>query len=499
MKILKILIFFSFSFSLYANNPDNNQSLKILCFTLQDKNESKFCQVSKHKVILLSSALFINQTISLMQKEIREAMVNYQKVILMGENFTGTLLAIAQTNLLPYFRQNIIGIVLKESPVNLLKACHNQEKDEKSRLCKSIIVFQKSLNGLASKEEVFIALSPGLQMDWYWSKTLIVGDNYKQEWIKALEENSIIYLTKDRVKAEKLLAYFPLKKSRKVQPIMKRIEPSYYGALLRFHFNKIAYESKHKIITQKNLPYGVDKLQNYDVYFKESSKNNPIMIYVHGGGWTEGDKMNYAHLAKQYADRGFTAVNINYRLLRHPKVSMKEMVQDVKIGIEHVLHHANAYEANGSKVLVMAESAGGQLASLAISKINPKYKISASIFNSMPTDLRIFSKAKQIRLSNIPKDEERLDWLNDYSPINQLHEYKVPTLIVHGFNDNIVPSKHLEDFEILSAIYANNIFPFWVEGEMHPIIPWYRSLQPSYIDIENESRSFINKKIFNNQ
>ena len=486
-----------FSCLVYANSIESNQTVKVLCFEFEDQNEKSFCKPSKHKVVLLSPDKNITNIIAEIQKEIRLEINNKKKVVLMAKDFTGTVLSVAQTNLLPYFRKNILGLVLEESPVNLFDMCIKEKKDVNNTVCQDLDSFRKELGSLASKVEVAIALSPALQMDWYWSKTLIVGAKYKKEWANALDENSIEYFMKEALEEESILDYFPLKESQKVQPKNIQLEPQYHGPLLRFHLNKIAYKSKNKIIKQKEISYGIDFYQGYDVYSKEKSKNNPLMIYVHGGGWTKGDKKSYENLCKQYADRGFTAVSINYRLLEKERIGIPEMVDDVKIAIEHILNNAKHYNANNSKVLVMGESAGGQLAVVAISKLTAKHKISVSVFNSMSTDLRIFSKKKQIRLSGIEDNKKRLEWLDSYSPINQLSKYEVPTLVSHSFNDQTVPSQHLEDFEVFSGIYANNIIPFWVEGGMHPIVPQHRSLQPSYIDIENKNIEFINYILVN--
>lgn len=486
MKVLVIIIFF-FS-SLYANGIENNQTVKVLCF--DDESTNSFCKSSNLQVVLLPSQLSIADKLIIIQNEIRTNTSKKQKVILLARGFMGTLLSIAQTNLLPYYRKNIVGMALEDSPPNVFNDCYVEKKDNNSTVCQEIITFRKDLGTLASKSEMFIALSPALQMDWYWSNTLIIGNKYKKDWLKAFDENSIEYFFENDFKVEKILEYFPLKMSNKIQPKNKILEPKHHGPLLRFHLNKIYYQEKNQILVKEDESYGIDIEQSYDVYFKEESKSNPLMIYVHGGGWTKGDKKSYKYLCKQYADRGFTAVSINYRLLDHPRVTMEEMVDDVQTAIEDVLKNAKFYKANSSKVLVMAESAGGQLATLAMTRL-ASHKISVAVFNSISTDLHLFPKKKQVRLSKIEDDKERKKWLNRYSPVNQLDKYRVPTFIAHSFNDYGVPAEHLENFELLSALHSNNITSFWIEGGMHPVVPKVRSLQPSYIDIENENIKFI--------
>src|SRR5688500_148923 len=41
----------------------------------------------------------------------------------------------------------------------------------------------------------------------------------------------------------------------------------------------------------------------------------PVIVWVHGGGFSEGDKSNGADWATAFARRGFVAVSLGYRLL----------------------------------------------------------------------------------------------------------------------------------------------------------------------------------------
>ncbi|CAA6816455.1 MAG: Unknown protein [uncultured Sulfurovum sp.] len=490
---MRNFILIVFLFLTVTTHADNKKSLKILCFALNEEEANTSCSGFKEQTLIFSSHSSLADKLSQIQKEIRHQTQNH-KVILKASGFTGTLLSIAQSNLLPYYRQNIRGLILEESPANLLDLCLLKKSKKNLAFCEEVNDFQKALEDLASKREMFIAYSPILQMDWYWSKTLIIGNKYKESWVQGFKDNSIEYMTKHKLKNENFLDYFPLKISHKIQPKSKKIKPDYYGPLLRFHLNKLYYKTDHNIRQKSNVAYGLDELQRYDVYFKktkEKNHSNPMMIYVHGGGWNKGDKKAYQNFCKLYADRGFTTVSINYRLLKPPTVSMEEMVLDIRNAIKHVVANAKVYEGNAQKVVVIAESAGAQLAYVAISRLSNKKMISASFFSSMPSNFKLFSKKKQIQLSNIENDEKRITWLERYSPLKQLPVYKTPTFMVHSLNDAVVSSKHLESLEIQSVIHWNNISTLWVESAEHPVLPSNKSLQPSYLDIEFESMKFI--------
>jgi len=280
------------------------------------------------------------------------------------------------------------------------------------------------------------------------------------DWKKLCSTDAIEFLhtKKNQFKIKK---WFPLKKSKKVQPKQTQTIPNYYSPTLRYHLWKMSYREKNNILVHRDISYGNHPLQKYDVFYQENSKNNPLLIYVHGGGWTQGDKSYFNAFCRQYADRGFTTVSINYRLMELPKIGMNEMVKDIKEAIEHIFSHASNYFADVNTTLLMAESAGAQLAYIATTKLSQKEKIKVAVYNSITTDFRLYSDKKQIQLSGIIEKKKREVWLNEFSPLINLKNYKIETLLLHSLNDTVVPSKHLEQLEINSVINWNNISSIW--------------------------------------
>lgn len=495
MRTIIVTFFILLSNHVYAHETI---ATTLLCFNVeQEKNNASICQELEAKTVLVSAQLGIKETLILMQKTIRKE-TSKNKTILISEGFTGTLLAIAQTNLLPYYRKNIQGLVLKDAPANLFQDCILNKKNKVPLYCKEFEKFQENLNALASKMETAIALSPALQMDWYWSKTLLLGGKNQETWIEAFHENSLEYQSKKMLTQQDILNAFPKKTSHKVQPKSTKVIPQHYGSLLRFHLNKILYEPKYPQLQYQNISYGTHELQRYDVYLKKSSKNNPLIIYIHGGGWHTGKKENYKDFSRQYADQGFTAVSINYRLLQDStdtNISMKEMVNDVKDAIEDILNNAKYYGANSKQVVIVSESAGAQLSFLALLKLPKKYSINAAFFNSMVSDLRLLEPNKLKMLSSTMTKEERKQWFFTYSPLNNLVHYRIPTLVTHSLNDNIVSAKNLELLSIYSILYGETIHALWIEDAQHPILPKYKALQPSYGDIDFQVNQFLKRSL----
>lgn len=114
-----------------------------------------------------------------------------------------------------------------------------------------------------------------------------------------------------------------------------------------------------------NVAYGPDPLQEIDVYSPSGAKNAPVILMVHGGGWTEGDKTNpdvVQNKVNHFLPEGIVFVSVNYRL--SPQVGVMDEAADVAKALAYVQQHAAQWGADPSRVIVMGHSAGAHLTSL---------------------------------------------------------------------------------------------------------------------------------------
>ena len=486
-KLLLVLILLYLPYLLRSEN---------LCF--RHDRQSSFCQGQEQQVLCLDPKQSILARIASIQKVIRQYVDADQNRshILLAEGFDATLVAIAENNLLPFYRQRIKGLVLSSSYSNLYKSCLIEKSVEANSTCESIRAFGKEIAETASIEELFTALSPALQWDKKTPKTILMGldDKERKAWQTALDGIQVDYRILSPSQSLNLGKEYPPKPDCKV-PVKEKNPPTaphYNGALLRYHLWKIAYAARANVVHKKEISYGKDPLQTYDLFYEENNQSNPLFIYIHGGGWKHGDKQSYYPLCEQYANRGFTAISINYRLLDLPRVGMREMVADVRLALSQILKKATAYHADASRVLISAESSGAQLAYMAL--LDLPYGINA-LFQSMPSDLSSYTVEKQIKLSGIKSEKKRQPWLEKFSPLNHLKAYHPSTLIIQGFNDKVVSAKHLEALEIQAIVEHHNIHSLWINHAQHPISPTKHALQPSYQQITKKIDSFIESNL----
>ena len=95
-----------------------------------------------------------------------------------------------------------------------------------------------------------------------------------------------------------------------------------------------------------------------------SRPRHGVLVWLHGGGWTGGDKATDipANVLRQL-DRGWDVVSVNYRL--SPHVSFPAPLLDAKLAIRWVKTHADHYGWDLDRLVVIGYSAGGNLAAMA--------------------------------------------------------------------------------------------------------------------------------------
>ena len=468
-----------------------------LCFT--SSLSSTLCAKEQNSTIFIESKR-IDEQIYIMQTVVRATIDENikrnqnKKLILISEGFMGTLLAVAQANLLPYYKKHIHGLVLKKSVANYYEVCHLQKSLEDNQSCLLIQAFEEELSEIASREEVLKALSPALQMDWYEKKIVLIGLDKEERfsWKKALDNANIDHIFLADEKLLDLKKQLPLKLMCKVEP--KELEvnvPNFYGAIVRFHLFKFLYRAKENLTVKRNIKYGKDENQSYDVFYKKESRNNKLIVYLHGGGWESGDKKLFEGMAKQYADKGYTVAILNYRLLDLPLVDMRTMVLDTTLALRDVMENAHKYKADKNHTIVMADSFGALLAYMSMIKLSKEYRFKRAVFNSMPSDLSFFTGKKRFMLSGLKEKEKLNAWVKTFSPFHHLMDYAPKTLLIAGLDDKVVDAKHLEKLEIYSVINHNNISTLWVENAGHLIVPNGDAMHPSFQEIELKIDNFI--------
>lgn len=113
-----------------------------------------------------------------------------------------------------------------------------------------------------------------------------------------------------------------------------------------------------------DLAFGADELQTLDVYPAEG-QGRPVVVFVHGGGWTSGDKamiQRAEDFVRYFRDQDVVLVAPNYRLMFD--VTYREQAEDVAGAVAWVAENIQDYGGDPERILLWGYSAGAHLVAL---------------------------------------------------------------------------------------------------------------------------------------
>lgn len=115
-----------------------------------------------------------------------------------------------------------------------------------------------------------------------------------------------------------------------------------------------------------------DDAQSFDLFLPDTVGSHPLVIYIHGGGFTGGDKSSMYQVGARldelgfFLDNGLACVSINYRLLPSPNSpdlgtdqdGVGKCLNDSRRALQFIRYHSDALHIDSDKVAVYGGSAG---------------------------------------------------------------------------------------------------------------------------------------------
>jgi acetyl esterase/lipase len=181
-------------------------------------------------------------------------------------------------------------------------------------------------------------------------------------------------------------------------------------------------------------------------WWRYDQTKRPALLYIHGGGWVEGEKETRLLGLLPYVSRGWVVVNIDYRLAHDAKAPAA--VEDCLKALDWVYANADNYQIDTDRIVVSGESAGGHLCLLTGMLqegdrlcggkyvVNDKKPVAAIINWFGATDLSSRDKMKQHAWLDPNDDVEEA--LRSLSPVTYVSQDNPPILSIHGSADPVV-------------------------------------------------------------
>ncbi len=241
------------------------------------------------------------------------------------------------------------------------------------------------------------------------------------------------------------------------------------------------FDSSKLGAVEKDVTYcTVDGVElKMDVYYpSENNGRFAVTMYVHGGGWSSGDKAQGAGAIEipELQKAGFLVVSVNYRLA--PEYAFPAMIEDVKCAVRSLRAHADEYNLDPNRIGVWGGSAGGHLAALLGTTdesagfdvgeyLEYSSRVQAVVSMFGPTDLTVSFEGNPIGQSaGFSGADPALT-----SPVTYASPDDPPFLFLHGEKDALVP---IEQSEILLAALQS----VGVPAELVPVVNAGHSFKP---------------------
>ena len=141
----------------------------------------------------------------------------------------------------------------------------------------------------------------------------------------------------------------------------------------------------------RNLRYAASagttaNLQSLDLYLpirEEGCAPVPLVAYVHGGGFVNGDKANQiTDKVQLFTGEGWAFASLNYRLVGHTGAGPTNGVypaaeHDIGAALAYLVEHATTYDLDPDNVMVIGHSAGAFL--VALTSTDPTFVVEAGL------------------------------------------------------------------------------------------------------------------------
>jgi acetyl esterase/lipase len=251
---------------------------------------------------------------------------------------------------------------------------------------------------------------------------------------------------------------------------------------------------------------GVKPLK-YDVFSPKGARNLPIIVIIHGGGWTANDEDVMRGLARELTKGGQLVVfSMDYRWAGKADGdaignTMADLIGDVFGGIAHIMEHAAQYGGDPTRIGVTGDSAGGHLsaaASLMPGMIGSRgFGKVPGVFEFMPSYLPKGKTVEQVRedmtkaikaaapsygvfsaaMLNAYTDNPAADetWKEAIAPLSHIPpatERSVPQFLVRGTRDPLITDAAVKEFVEALVKAGQRAEYLQVGGASHAFFDW---------------------------
>jgi acetyl esterase len=197
-----------------------------------------------------------------------------------------------------------------------------------------------------------------------------------------------------------------------------------------------------------------------------ANESRAAVLVIHGGGWGGGLPSNVYRFANHFAELGYVAISVEYRLYRHGQVPVSDCEKDVRSAMRYVRSHAVELGVSPETIIVCGYSAGGHLAAGMVMFDGCDEPDEIAQGPCRPSALILYSatldtSTEGYGFNKLGKDWERL------SPLLNVRRDMPPIFVCRGSADKTVPPVGAERFVKAAVAKGNDCELLTLDGAEH--------------------------------
>jgi len=130
-----------------------------------------------------------------------------------------------------------------------------------------------------------------------------------------------------------------------------------FASIQRLHALEVTTNKPPTLEVLRSVSYGPHERQVLDFWRAKGESPRPVVVFIHGGGWTNGSTSSSYAAAKPYLEHGISYAAIAYRLA--PDNPLPAPVHDAARAVQFLRHKADKWNINKGRIAAIGGSAGG--------------------------------------------------------------------------------------------------------------------------------------------
>lgn len=238
----------------------------------------------------------------------------------------------------------------------------------------------------------------------------------------------------------------------------------------------LAIAPKEGVTATRDIPYGKHERQVLDVYQARGLNNAPVVMFIHGGAFVDGEKDRtsevYSNVLYFFARHGMLGMNVEFRLA--PETKYPGGAQDIGQAVAWARENAARFGGDPNRIFIFGHSAGAAHAGL--------YAYDKRLWPASGHGLAgLIVLSGRVRCDNIAENPNAkkveayfgtdTNLMDEGSPVTHVSATSVPTFVGMAQYENPLIDVYCTELIARLAAAKRRAPPFmWMSGHNHTSI-----------------------------